>query len=273
MKSLSDDILMAYADGELSGVEARGVEVFLEQSADGRRRLEVFASTRAALSGMFDQPMNEPVPQHLVDAIKAMPIGRAAGSNVVPFAAAKCLRSATPVAAPRFALAAAACVSALVVSAGAMWLLQGKPGSQAGADMAVLENGVLVATAVLAERLDLANSGQPVALTVIGTSGSLKPVFTFATASKQFCRQYEITGIGQGATTGVACRQDSGRWRIEFQGTVAAEVDADGKVRPAEGRAGDAPVDAAVDRLISGDPISADAERALISNGWHATTP
>ena len=274
MRPILDELLMAYADGELGDGDRRDVEASLSQSSDARQRLEVFTSTRKTLSNLFNQPMGEPVPQHLIDAVMAMPIGTAGKladrsaqsdvSNVIPFNNG--YRRATFGGLPSWALAAA-CISMLVVGAG--WMMSAKQGLGSNvSDVAILDNGALIAGSALSHALETVHSGDAVALTENGATRSLKPILTFATASKLYCRQYEVTGQGQGGLSGVACREPSGRWRIEVQAPIAMQSSATDKIAPAAGRDGNTPVDAAVDRLMSGDAMGFDDESAAIQNGW-----
>ena len=59
MPSYPDELLMAYADGELSPEEARAFEARLAADPALRQRLEPFTSTSASLSGLFDRALTE----------------------------------------------------------------------------------------------------------------------------------------------------------------------------------------------------------------------
>jgi hypothetical protein len=63
----------------------------------------------------------------------------------------------------------------------------------------------------------------------------------------------------------LACRR-GGDWRIDAASFARAAAPAGGEFRPAT----EAPsaVEAAIDAAIEGDPLSADAERALLAGGW-----
>ena len=62
----------------------------------------------------------------------------------------------------------------------------------------------------------------------------------------------------------LACRRDGG-WRIAHASYAAATAP-DGVYRPASGPS--PAIDAAIDELIDGVPLEAEAERALMSRGW-----
>ena len=263
MLQISDETLMSYADGELSGADRQQVEAYVAASSDGARRLEIFTATRATLAELFNEPLREPVPQHLIDAV----MGRAtnsetSASNVISFKRRP--TGSTPLQLPKWALAAA-CASLLVVGAGAKWFLPYTQGSVTGSDTALIESGTNVAAANLVRVLETVTSGDVASLAVNGAVGTFKPVFTFATAKKEFCRQYDVTGAEN--LTGVACREASGKWRVEMHTpNVAAASQPNERITPA-GK--DMAIDVVVDRLISGDVLSVEDEARVIKNEWN----
>jgi anti-sigma factor RsiW len=284
VSQISDEMLMAYADGELDGDDRGRVESYLAHAPEGADRLAVFSTTGRGLAGIFEQPMLEPVPKRLVESVTArtgpssVPASNASAGtgreNVIPFerrvyprdrlAAARNSRQ-------NWSLAAA-CVTALAVGAGSYGFLnRSSSGPDAMFGVAQSAAGERVATLALASVLDTTLSGSVAVRDVGGTVAEIKPVFTFATASKQFCRQYMITGAAGHAQAGVACRE-AGRdgaasWRIETHVAAAVKSKTDGQIVPA-GKDGVASVEATVDRLISGNVLGGDEEAALMKGGW-----
>jgi anti-sigma factor RsiW len=63
---LSDEVLMAYADGVLDAVAAEEVEIALIRHPDYRQRVHIFRMTRHPVQRAFDDVMNEPVPERAV---------------------------------------------------------------------------------------------------------------------------------------------------------------------------------------------------------------
>jgi hypothetical protein len=83
--------------------------------------------------------------------------------------------------------------------------------------------------------------------------------FTFRAQGGGWCRELAVSA-GSSRNAAVACRRDGG-WRVDLVGVEAAG----GEVyRPA----GDTPLREAVDALMDGEPLEADAERALVARGW-----
>ena len=81
MAKVSDEMLMAYADGELALTERSEVETAIVSNPDLRSRLSVFERTKNELSGLYDEPMKRPVPDRLVDAVFGVLMGPALGWN------------------------------------------------------------------------------------------------------------------------------------------------------------------------------------------------
>jgi hypothetical protein len=262
--AITDEMLMAYADGELDQSERANVDSYLAQSSEGAGRLAVFAATGRDLASIFEQPMLEAVPQRLLDAIAA-PVAGSQGSSARVIAFEGRSRSRPASLQSNWPLAAAACLTVLAVGAGSYWY---RAEQAAGEVFAVASSsGVLVAQAELATALDTTLSGTIASRQINGLAASIKPVFTFATANKDFCRQYVITRENADAIGGVACRESNGQWQIKSHVAFAAGQAKDGQIVPA-GKDGVAAVEATVDRLITGNVLGGDEETALMQRGW-----
>ncbi|NNG02852.1 MAG: hypothetical protein HKM95_01970, partial [Inquilinus sp.] len=69
MTQLSDEILVAYADGELIGEDAEAVERALEGDRQAQETLRMFLETAELSRAAFDDIVREPVPGHLIETI------------------------------------------------------------------------------------------------------------------------------------------------------------------------------------------------------------
>jgi anti-sigma factor RsiW len=70
---LDDETLMAYADGELSPLEAKRVERAMADDPELARRVARFSATRRALKTAYDTVVSQPVPDHLLKLLEAIP--------------------------------------------------------------------------------------------------------------------------------------------------------------------------------------------------------
>jgi negative regulator of sigma E activity len=273
MSSISDETLMAYADGELSPGETETLEAQLAEDAELRARVAPFIVTRDHLATAFLHKLSEPIPDRLIAAIRNAPaaqrkrqvqqsasarseletvLGRVAGSLT------SLLFPATgPTLATAFSLGAI-----LLAAVGSGWLLARSP---AAPDLVVAEGTELTASQSLAQALETQQSGVPVS---VGAGILVTPVQTFLTADKGICREYTVATVSGPDYAGVACKAPVGSWQLAIHVATAKALAADGPYATA-GRPSAPAVDALVNSLMSGDALGRDDEQALLRNGWH----
>jgi anti-sigma factor RsiW len=266
--SISDEMLMAYADGELEAAERAQVEAAMKADPDVARRVERHKALRRQLNATFDRVLDEPVPDRLVAAVRgsraSSSVNATAGASAVRgvtdldrVRAEKAVASATRVAQaraswswPQWGAMAASLVVGAVIGHFALNAPElGPIGSHAGQ---------LVAQAALADALSnqLASTQSADAPVQIGTS--------FKAKAGDFCRTFVLQ---QGEPVGgLACRAGD-TWRIDTLARVEPGPAADGGYRPA-GSDMPTPVRAAVETQISGEPLDASGEEQAKNNGW-----
>lgn len=293
MAHVPDDILMAFVDGELSDEQQAWLEGLLHEDATLRRRLEPFAVTRAALPVLFDQPLHEPVPDYLVafvrDGVRPPPrpeAQQAAAAQVdrsgLAARGAEGTRSASSAGrgltqwlsglfeGPGLSFGPALGYAAvLLLGVGTGWFGAGY--FTHGGDSALVryENGSLIAAEGLIQALDTLPSGGT--LDAPGPGGRpllISPVVSFRTFDGRVCRQYQILAKEAPSFAGLACRAQDGIWRVTLHSeapasstTIQTSYDRQPKlVVPA--------LDAAVDRMIEGEPLAQQDEDSLIRRSW-----
>ncbi len=260
MTEISDEMLMAYADGELDSPTRARVDAYLGTSIDGVRRLDVYMATGRGLSDLFEQPMHEPVPQRLLDTI-------AAPAQVLPFPRTGSARARRWT--PSWPTAIAASLTLLAAGGSAFWYgNRGTSVADPAFGTALSESGARIASEGLASVLEKGVVGVVADTMLSGKPASVKPVFTFATVADGYCRQYVITTNATSALGGVACRTADGQWQVEAQEAFQPSAGATKEIAPAGGEDGLKDIEAAVDRLISGDVLSSDAEAKVMARGW-----
>lgn len=278
MARLSDEILMSYADGVLSEQERASVEATLATDTQERERLAVFQNTGRTLGQLFDQPLQEDVPERLIRAVLSAQQSRKAGKTSLKDSIYRGL-SLDPViayvrdmTAPRkwAPVMGAVCAAALIIVSYNFQLDSSSPGPQ----MSVLMNQPLSKLTPLSRFLDMAPMKK--SFDWREQNGAAKQgeiVFTFVNKQGELCRQYELTNASSKTFSGIACRLETGNWSVwNYKPNVSVKVGVTVPVDtrnyyPADGEHNPT-IDALVDRMISGDVLGAEDEAALITHNW-----
>ena len=237
--TIDDEMLMAYADGELGSEARQAVDQALAADALLRERLETQRRLRASLTGHYGPVASEPVPDRLLAMLGAEP----APSDVPSLAAARARRQA-PRTQSWFNWGAIAASLAVGVLGGQMLREQGPVGSQ---------DGMLVAQGRLAADLDSRLASAQAGDTRIG--------LTFADREGRVCRTFDASEL-----SGLACRT-GGSWNLV---TTAAPAGQSTQYR----QAGSAAVMETAQRIMAGEPMDAADEKAAMEAGWQlSATP
>jgi hypothetical protein len=245
--TFSDEVLMAYADGELDPETRSQVQAAIATDPDVARRVAAHTALRASVRATFDAVLDEPVPERLIAAAHA---SRAAGpaSRIVP------LRRKSAVRLPSWqqwgALAASFVLGALVWQFGS--------GHRSG--VLLERNGRVFASAALAQALSnqLASEQSPQSEVQIGVS--------FRSKSGQYCRTFQLHDAN--VLAGLACRADE-KWQLELVVPGVPSSQGPSGYRQAASALPPAVIQA-VNDSISGEPLDAQAETAARTKQWKA---
>lgn len=247
-------MLLQYADGLLDPAHHAKVKHALAANPDLRARLEALEATApdADMWRVFDAPMNEPVPQHLVDLVMHGP-----GKSVEPSASQS---PATP---------------GIVARLRGFLFPSGGFGAPALAFSALITVGVAAAALLYANR---AAEVDPQTAAVLETrpsgpfdgrvaAGAIVPTGTFESTDGSICRRYAVAAKGADlAYAAVACRQpSSGKWIARVRGPVAPDQSTG--VVPSSGP-DTAAFDAAMKRLMADDLMMPADEKRLMERSW-----
>jgi len=233
--TIDDEKLMAYADGELAPDERAQIERALAGDATLRERLAAHQRLRKRLSEAFADVMGEPLPESLSVAVSGAAPRTA---EVVDLSARREARTKWSV--REWTAMAASLAGGVLIGFGA---LRDDP-----ALIAVTANG-MSARGALERALDTQLASDEAEAVRIGLS--------FRARGGGYCRTFELNAQD---TAGIACRGADG-WNI----AMTTAHDAQGEVRMAG--ASDALL-AAVDEMIVGEPLDAEAEARARDGGW-----
>ena len=250
--TISDETLMAYADGELDAATRASIDAAMLQDPDIAKRVARHRALRKAMQGAFSGVLEEPVPERLIAAAR--------GQNTAPKGAVVELTLAREAVRRKSSLRSgwqpAAMAASLALGVGLGFLAwQGRSGLiQQGSD------GGLLARAALAEVLstELSDDRSPALVATTHLS--------FRAKSGAYCRTFSLTGTD--ASSGLACREGND-WKIKALAESPRAATNSGDFRTAASE--DSPaIRAAVEASIDGEPLDHAGEIAARQAGWAA---
>ena len=243
--TFSEETLMAYADNELDAQTRTAVEAAMAADPEIARRVAKHKALRGKLRLAFDNVIEEPTPQRLVNAARGVPSVRREG-NVVPLRRKAPQRRGVPL----WASIAASLVIGIIIGQA---MLHGS-----GSTTITSRDGQLLASGVLAHALtaQLASAQTDQNPVQIGVS--------FKSKAGDYCRTFTL----HESTTlaGLACRQHDD-WHVQVLAQSTPAAQGGGAYRQA---ASEIPksVLQSVDDTIAGDPLDAHAEAAARDKSW-----
>lgn len=197
---ITDELIMAFADGELSGPEAEAVRAAIESSSALKQQFDAYQQSRLVLAEGFGGLLDRPVPE---DMKKLVLEQAASGAAAVSLDSVRALRGR------RFGFGVLSQAAAAVVLLGAAALGGYEVGQSEPAADSLVFAGQLPDESPIAVALSSTPSG-----TSIDVGGSdFVAVATYEVAEGQVCREFELNNGGSG-TVGLACRAE-GRWQVE----------------------------------------------------------
>lgn len=194
-QAFPDEVLMAYADGELDAKTSRAVEEALAEDSALAERLKIFTGTGAILKRAASERGLDPVPDGLMTRVNATldAAREAEQKTVVPFPST---------ARPRWHPIALAASILLAIGLGAGWVMDsGQPAPTV----------VLLETEGLDQALSDLRSGE----TRILTGGEAHIIASFLDADGILCREYELNRGSRQTFVSVACHTDAG-WQTRL---------------------------------------------------------
>ncbi len=275
---VDDEILMAYADGALNDETRARVETVLQRDPESLRRVEIFRATGTPLSQLFRKPMLEPVPSHLTEFVlnygkegAAPAKAKRAGpslARLMPQADWRKLKrwvALENLTRPVIWQLAAASAAALVIGAGAGWMLHGGS-SDDSVGLAAFTKGQVFATGALQQVLETVPSGQEARIDGKRRDGTvMRASLTFKSKGGNFCREYEVAEAHAGKFAGLACREADGKWALKVHVAEASARFGPNAIPADSTREA---LDKIVDGMMEGIALGKGEEEAVMSKGW-----
>jgi hypothetical protein len=233
----SEELLIAYADGELSGEELRAVESALKSDPALQRFVAQQQALRQHIEGTFAPYLTENVPDRLRETLAHAP-------------ASWRWRLQQMLASPRRPLLWSGFATGAALAFGVVLGILIAP---QGAFRVDRDTGALMARGALSDALDRQLASAQGTDIRIGVS--------FKSKDGHFCRTFENAG-SKGSLAGVACRSAEG-WSV----AALAAAPTDNSAYRMAGAMPDT-VRRAVAGMIAGEPLDAAAEKQARDAGW-----
>jgi len=239
----SDEMLMAYADGELDLVARAEIEASMARDPKVAAAVERHRALAAKLRPAYDAVLTEPVPDRLAELVAAP------GSPAIVDIASRRRASESAIAVGRWRLPQWAALAASVIVGLFVGVLLMRSGGAAYEETA--------AGLVARGALDKALTSQ---LASAGGDAGVRIGISFRDREGDYCRTFHMHR--EAPVAGLACRSGE-EWRLQVLATAPAH---EGELRPAA--AMPMAVLHAVDAAIDGEPLNAALEQAARDKGW-----
>jgi hypothetical protein len=269
---ITDELLMAYADGALDPADRARVEAAIQAHPPYREKVQKFDATRKLVQQAFRADLDNTRARSLIDQIHqragrptatVAPITLKSGSHSE--ARGRGFASWQPV-----PVAIAASVL-LLIGASLGWWLESASIATARhpAGFVRFSNGGLLAQSALHELLEKTRSGIALNAQGDGEAWKLQSSFSFPSVDRTPCRRYEIDGERAGRFAGYACRLGKGQWFVQGHVKLAATASkGGGGFVPASGE-GEVALEEAIRITMDGDDVyESQKEEELIRQGW-----
>ena len=251
---VTDEMIMAYVDGELTPEESEKMRRLIADDKELLRKEALFRETASVLGQAFETPLHEQVPERLLKVVR--PVERTfLAEKIVSAFNARQWFSPFPAAA-----------LALVVVLGLVVLL--RSGGQQ--HVSIRDTSSLLATGEFSRILEKTVSGNAVRLAVGERAAEILPVLTFQDAAHRYCRRVELRkGNKTLAGQGVSCRLEDGAWELEVFISAVDQRD-QGKIAEQgyELAGGEDRLDKLIETMRAGVPLGLEQERECIGRGW-----
>lgn len=196
--NVTDEMLMAYADGELDRETRDRIASLLEEESELAARLEVFTSTRRLTKTAFEPELSRPVPQSLMAAVEA--VARRPARPAIRHKAGR---------AGRFALPLAASI-ALAFGLSGYWFGSQSPSSDAVA------NGTILGRSGLATAVGDLPAGQSAIISLASEETRVTTVADYRVPDG-VCRVFDVAMPGsRSGMRGVGCARLGQDWTIDL---------------------------------------------------------
>lgn len=253
--TISDETLMAYADGELDPAARQAVDAAMREDPQIEKRVARHRALRQRVHAAYSAELLEGVPERLVTAARGAASTK--GSTVVNLQDARAAieRKASRARPLRPQWRTAGTIAAsVIVGAGLGFFMWGRTESP----LMRSADGALVARGQLANALSTQLAAEQ------SRSSAVQIGLSFLAKSGDYCRAFALSGAV--SPSGLACRHRE-EWRVEALTQAPEGTGGDSEYRTA-GSAMSGTILKYVERQIAGEPLDQAGEKAARQRGW-----
>lgn len=272
MNKYSDEVLMAFADGELDAATRGAIEQAMRQDPAMAQRVAAHQALRAHVSAAFAPVLDEPAPARLTARVQSMAnaplLQKAApprGGIVIQLAAVRAskgqaqavpVKSASRWSWPQWGALVATLVVGVVAGRFAIPWFYGEPSVPS---LMADKGGALIARGPLAGALTQQSASD--------TGSRVKIGLSFVSKQGSYCRSFVLAdGGGMPGMAGLACQSGAG-WVIAAIAEEDQPAFAPESYRMAGAQMPPA-ILAAIDQRIVGQALEAAEEQQALRRGW-----
>jgi hypothetical protein len=257
IQNISDEMIMAFVDGELDAGQTKIVEHALAADPALQEKAVMFAETTSMLAGVYDGPLQEEVPGRLLKTVQSYPAGSWWQRTVKKIRRAVWVPVMRP--APAFALMAVLIIGGWLLYSGNFF------NPSTGGNYPAFAKG---------DAFSQGLEGTPSGKSFIDKQFAVEivPVLTFRDREYSFCRRFEAlskTDSNHFLGSGIACRGRKGHWQTIAYVPVrpkSRQQQPDGRSYELAGARD--PIDAIIDKRRQGQLLGTNQELELIRSGW-----
>jgi anti-sigma-K factor RskA len=254
--TISDEMLMAYADGELDATAREAVESAMREDPQIVERVARHRALRRRVQEAYSAVLSEDVPERLLRAAQG---AAATERKVVNLQDARAAREhSAPYTRPlrRQWRTAGAMAAGVIVGVGVGFFIWGRTVPPFARSV----DGALVARGQLAQALSNQLAAEQ------SRASSVQIGLSFLAKSGDYCRTFALSG--EQSPSGVACRHGK-EWQVR-----AVTQGSDGVAGASEYRTAGSTMPAMIRELVeaqvAGEPLDQAGERAARQRGWKA---
>ena len=251
--TISDEMLMAYADGELDATAREAVESAMREDPQLVERVARHSALRRRVRQAYSAVLSEDVPERLLRAAQG---AASAESKVVNLQDARAPRDRSAPRARRQWRTAAAMAASVIVGVGVGFFLWGRTVSP----LAQGADGALVARGRLAEALSNQLAAEQ------SRASSVQIGLSFLAKSGDYCRTFTLSG--ERSPSGLACRHGE-QWRIQAVTQGSDGADGASEYRTAGSTMPEMILEL-VEGQVAGEPLDQAGEKAARQRNWQA---